>query len=165
MPALARASATCSPTVSPNVSAAAFKAAMRGPPGASTARINGCSGSTDDKRLRVCVVKKRKIGHRGNQTDTMRGIPLNLSAEIRSTLQDQWVLGTSTIEQNKNIATDCALPPLTSLTERKMAKSPNGLRDPKAAPTMEPCLICRVPRSARGASCLGSISSCPQLEQ
>src|SRR4029077_19861802 len=72
-PALARASANRSPIARPAVSAAAFKAAMRGPPAPATARTNGRSGSTGllDGCF-ACAASARTIGQRGSQTETMR---------------------------------------------------------------------------------------------
>src|SRR5580658_4271443 len=72
-PALARASASGSPSTRPAASAASFKAAMRGPLPPLSIRTNGRSGSTGlTEGVFVCVARKRRIGQRGNQTETMR---------------------------------------------------------------------------------------------
>src|SRR5262245_3928784 len=47
---------------------------MRGPPAASTVRTNGRSGSTGDADAGGCAARKRRIGQRGSQTETMRGM-------------------------------------------------------------------------------------------
>src|SRR5262249_55521903 len=71
--ALARASVTGSPATIPASSAVSFMAAMRRPPVAGIARTNGRSGSIGlPARLIACVLRKRLIGQRGNQTETMR---------------------------------------------------------------------------------------------
>ena len=65
-----------SPLASPHCSAASFKAAMRGPPEPAMARTNGWSGSTGLHPvvcgLIACAARKRWIGQRGSQTETMR---------------------------------------------------------------------------------------------
>src|SRR6185295_15877308 len=72
MAAFARASAKGSPMERPSAAAAALSAAMRGPPVASTARMNGRCGSTGLTGLRACAARNRRIGQRGSQTETMR---------------------------------------------------------------------------------------------
>src|SRR5262245_52070544 len=50
---------------------------MRGPPAASTMRTNGRSGSTSADAgvdVRDWAARKRRIGQRGSQTETMRGM-------------------------------------------------------------------------------------------
>ena len=62
-----------SPSRNPAASAASFKAAMRRPPAPATARTNGRSGSTGlSARFFACAARKRRIGQRGSQTETMR---------------------------------------------------------------------------------------------
>src|ERR1700734_2387901 len=71
--ALARASAKDSPAVRPAASAAAFKAAICRPPLAAIARTKGRSGSTGLLvGASACAARKRVIGQRGSQTETMR---------------------------------------------------------------------------------------------
>src|SRR6202042_1236776 len=69
-----RASDKDSPTARPACSAASFKAAMRGPPEPLVARTNGRSGSTHclSAGSIACAARKRRIGQRGSQTETMR---------------------------------------------------------------------------------------------
>src|SRR5215813_443680 len=59
----------------PSCSAAAFAAVTRGVPETSAARTNGRAGSTGAaEELRACVARKRRIGQRGSQTETIRGM-------------------------------------------------------------------------------------------
>src|SRR5215468_4837225 len=59
----------------PSASAAAFVAVTRGVPETSAASTNGRAGSTGAAEgLRACAARKRRIGQRDSQTETIRGM-------------------------------------------------------------------------------------------